>query len=276
MSHLRSILYFALFSLLFSGCQFESAKSRNASIVESQTQSSVPPGNINNNSAEQEDEEVPKFNDAVEALRKGDEYLDANKTKNAIDAFKQSAELDPDLAEAHFKLGVAYSLIEDELGLEPVSSTSDKKKKRKNSETSFENAVKAYKKLIRENPKDHTAYFNLGRAYNKLYDDEQTERALKKAVDLNPDDSLYRTEYGVVLIKLAKYSAAVSQLRKAIELDSDNIRAEDLLTKARAGQKRTNYKSKTPKRTDPSAKNRKSEPARAPSATAVPTTPKNS
>ena len=39
----------------------------------------------------------------------------------AIDALKQATELDPDLAEAHFKLGVAYALEEsaDDTSAEP-------------------------------------------------------------------------------------------------------------------------------------------------------------
>ncbi len=245
------------------GCDNESARNRNASIVANYNKAiNGNRQNVNANvNVEAElkvaldEEKVTKFSDATVALKKGDEYLDAGSTKNAIDAFRQSTELDPDLAEAHFKLGVAYALSEseEESKAANVSVSEDKTEKKgrlkkKNSEKAFENAVKAYKKFIRKNPKNHEGYYNLGRAYNKLYDDQEAQKALQRAVNLNGEDSLYRTELGAVLIKLAKYPSAIRELKKAVELDEDNFRAEDLLVKARAGQKRTGFKTKDKKK----------------------------
>lgn len=212
--------------------------------------------NVNTNEAEKvEDETVPKFEDADEALKQGTEYFDKNKNQMAIDAFKQAIELNPDLAEAHFKLGVAYALEEsaddakvkeEELANEEANTKKKSKKekaKKLNSEVAFENAIKAYKKFIAKNPKDAEAQFNLGRAYNKLGDknDENARKALEQAVKLDDENSLYRTELGAVLIKLAKYPEAIKQLAKAIDLQEDNFRAEDLLEKARDGKKRVDF-----------------------------------
>jgi tetratricopeptide (TPR) repeat protein len=201
-----------------------------------------------------EGEEVPKFEDAAEALKKGTEYFDKNKNKMAIEALKQAIELDPDLAEAHFKLGVAYALeesaddpsaepqkVDPEAAPTPKKGTDRKAPAKKNSVTAFGNAVKAYKKFIRKNPKDATAHFNLGRAYIKLYEDQEARKALERAVKLNGEDGSYRTELGAVLIKLAKYPEAIKQLTKAIEIDEDNARAEDLLEQAKAGRKRVDF-----------------------------------
>ena len=247
----------ASFLLMHIGCNNEAAKNRNAEIVANYNKAinkNVENANLNANvntseNANVEVEEVPEFTDASEALKKGDEYLEANKTEDAIAALKQSVELDPDLAEAHFKLGVAYALIESEEEATDTNTnteveTKKKKPKKKNSEKAFENSVKAYKKFVRKNPKSHEGFYNLGRAYNKLFNDKEAERALQKAVKLNGEDSLYRTELGAILIKLAKYPAAIRQLNKAIELDEDNFRAEDLLVKAKAGRKRTDFKTK--------------------------------
>ena len=242
-------------SLLVIGCDSQAAKNRNAQIVANYNKSinqnsrnTNVNANSNSNSAG-EDEQVPTFGDANEALKKGDDYLDRNLTKQAIEAYRQATEIEVDLAEAHFKLGVAYSLLETEAEADPNSNTNRDpqkrtKPKKKNSEKAFENAVRAYRKFVRKNPKDHEAHYNLGRAYNKLFDDKEAEKALRRAVKLSPDESLYRTELGAVLIKLAKYPAAIKELDKAIELDKDNFRAEDLLVEARAGRKRTGYKSK--------------------------------
>lgn len=202
--------------------------------------------------------EVPVFTDSREAYAKGDEYLDASRNKDAISAFKQATELDPDYADAYFKLGVAYSLTEDDdtpVGLDDEESSNKEKKEnsKSNSEIAFENAVKSYKKHVKKNPKDAQAYHNLGLSYNKLFEDDDARRALQKAVDLNPDDSEYRTDLGAVEIKLARYREAIRQLEKAIELDDQNFRAEDLLAKAKAGRKRTNFSTEK-KKTKPVAK----------------------
>ena len=60
------------------------------------------------------DEPVPTFSDAPTALTEGNKYLDASENDKAIEAYKQAVALDPNLAEAHFQLGVAYALVEKE------------------------------------------------------------------------------------------------------------------------------------------------------------------
>ena len=202
---------------------------------------------------EVKDEEVPKFDDAEEALKQGSEYLNKIKTANAIVALKQATELNPDLPFAHFQLGVAYALQESEKESnvetnqpQEISTPKKKAKKavKKNSIKSFENAVKSYRKFIRKNPKDATANYNLGRAYNKLGSekDKDARKALERAVKLDGENSLYRTELAEVLMELAKYPEAIRQLNRALKIDEDNIRAEDLLVKAKAGKKRTDFK----------------------------------
>ncbi len=243
------------------GCGTEAAKNENVvenvnQAVNENVQNVNTNSNQNANAKTADDEEVPKFDDAEKALKKGEEYLENNKTDKAIDALKQAVELDNDLADAHFRLGIAYSLAESEddkeVEAEPVvaeeeqpkKKTKDKSKtKKRNSEIAFENAVKAYKKFIAKNPKDAKAYYNLGRAYNKLGsdNDDEARKALEKAVKLDEENSLYRTELGSILIELAKYPEAIRELNKAIELDEDNLQAEDLLEEAKDGKKRTDF-----------------------------------
>ncbi len=211
--------------------------------------------NVNSNSAP---EALPDFPDAKTALAEGNRLFDINKTDEAIRAYRKAVELDPDLGEAWFKLGVAYALIEREKELEavndqveysptPTPSKKDKEAARtKDSEKAFENAVKAYKKLLSANVKDDVAHFNLGRAYDKLNEDEDALKSLREAVKLKPDSTEYQTGLGSILIKLAKYDEAVKVLKKALELDAENSQAEELLEKADAGRKRINF-SVTPK-----------------------------
>lgn len=258
MSRSTNLIIFIFLCLLQFGCDSQAAKNRNANIVENYNKAiNKPVGNANdanvnqaNAIPEKEDEEVPTFENAAEALARGNVYFDTNRVKQAIEAYKQAVEFDPDLAEAHFKMGVMYALIESEEDEKPPvpedeEETAKKPKKKapekRASEKHFENAIKAYKKIVAKDRKDDTAYFNLGRAYSKLNEDEDAEKAIRQATKLQPENSIYKTELGATLIKLAKYDQAVGILERAKKLDDANTRAEDLLVEARSGKKRVNY-----------------------------------
>ena len=250
MSKRNFILYLVFLSFLQVGCGYQSAKNRNAMVVEEYNRAKIGKTNSQNSNVNDvnsvSNETVPTFEDAKEALKKGNEYLESSQTKNAIDALKQAIEIDPDLALAHLQLSVAYSAKEKEDELKPLTEESTKLKK-KRSITAAENAVKAFKKHLRETPKDDIALFNLGRAHSRLFDDVEAEKAFSRAVKLKPEEGEYQTELGASLIKLAKYSHAVKALNKAIEIDEENFRAEDLLKKAKEGRRRVGFRSKKKK-----------------------------
>ena len=196
---------------------------------------------------------VPKFEDARSAIVKGDEYLDASLYKQAIAAYKQAAELEPENGEAHFKLGVAYALQEDLEDLPPgVEGNSDK---------AFKNAVTVYKKYVKENSEDAAAWFNLGRAQGKLFEDKESANSIGKAVKLDDENVLYKTEYGAALIKLAQYREAIRELEKVLEMDPENLYAEDLLEKAQAGKKRVDFKQPEKKPSDANSNMNENGPA---------------
>jgi tetratricopeptide (TPR) repeat protein len=205
------------------------------------------------------------YTDANLALADGTKFLDEGDTTKAIDALNQAVKLNPDLAEAWFKLGIAYALVEkrDETVVQANEAQPEQSPKSKppasNSEKAFQKAVTAYKKLIDANPEDDVSYFNLGRAYNKLNEDEDAAKALKQAVKLKPDDTEYQTELGAILIKLAQYQEAIAPLKKALELDPENIRAMELLEDAEAGRKRVNYSATPKEEKKPSSANTNSE-----------------
>jgi tetratricopeptide (TPR) repeat protein len=252
-------LFLTTFVFFQSGCSgsvssnnAEVANSGNANIVVAPAAEDSPAPPVENAAPEV----VPTFTDANEALAAGSKYLDDNKTEQAIDALKQATKLNPELAEAHFKLGIAYSLQENEQKAAqevteeatptPAATKSKKGKKDEpqlltNSDKSFANAARVYEKIVKKDPKDHAAFFNLGRAYNKINKDTEAEKALRQAVKLNPEDTEYQTELGAILNKLAQYDEAVTVLKKVVESDETNLRAADLLEKAEAGKKRTNY-----------------------------------
>src|SRR6185503_19573931 len=64
-------------------------------------------------------------------------YLDDQDTE-AVEVFQQAVKLDPDLAEAHFRLALSYEALH----------------KREDAESQYKKAVEAYKKYLDANPED--------------------------------------------------------------------------------------------------------------------------
>lgn len=233
------------------------------------------------NTGSQDENAAAEYSDAQLALADGTRLLDTGETDRAIEVLNQAVKLDPDLADAFFQLGIAYALVEARDAADipvdvPAGSDADSKDRqqnRSNSEIAFEKAAEGYKKLISANKEDHALFFNLGRAYNKLNQDEKAEDALSNAVKLDPENTEYQTEYGAILIKLARYRDAIAPLKKALELDPENVEAMELLEDAEAGRKRVSFTS-TPKKDESKSGNsnvsNSHEPPTAPTNSAKP------
>ncbi len=255
-SIMKKFLYIFMFSAVVTSqisCTGDAANNTNQNTNSAATPAPITNTNANANTAVAQETPLPQFTDANLALAEGVKLLDSNSTAKAIEAFSQAIKLNPDLAEAHFRLGIAYALVEAEKEQEtesdtlptptptPIRKGKTLEPAKKDSEKSFENAVKTYKKFLIKNPKDDVAHYNLGRAYNKLNDDKEALKSLQQAVKLKADDTEYQTELGAIYIKLAQYDEAVRALKKALEIDNSNLEAESLLEKAEAGKKRVNF-----------------------------------
>ncbi|MBC7933247.1 MAG: tetratricopeptide repeat protein [Rubrivivax sp.] len=167
--------------------------------------------------------EAPTNGDARAHFDRGMDAYRGNRDEEAVEAFRQAAQLDPDFAEAHYRLGLA-------LNAAGQSEESDK---------SFEQAIKSYEKLTKQAPKDANAFYFMGLSYEKLGKYDEAVRVLKEAVRNSPDeddDKYY--ELAFAHFKVAQYDESVKALNKALEINPDNYPAADLLVKAKDGASR--------------------------------------
>ena len=155
-------------------------------------------------------------------LQRGKELYHDDLDEKALEAFKQALQIDPELAEAHFRLGLTH----DALG------------QSQEAQEAYKTAIEKYKKQLAKNDDDAEAHYNLGQAYagRSLYSEAVTE--YRKATKLKSDDTDIYYDLGEALSKLARYDEAVAAFSKALEIDPENYRAEDSLEEAREGVQR--------------------------------------
>ena len=159
---------------------------------------------------------------ARELLAKGKELYRDDQDEQAVQAFQEAVKLDPDLAEAHFRLGLGY----EALG------------KREESEAEYKKAVETYRKYLADHEDDSEAHYDLGQTYAGLGQYSEAIREYRLATKLKEDDPDIYYDLGVAHTKLAQYDAAAAAFSKSLEIDPENYRAQDGLDEAKAGVKR--------------------------------------
>lgn len=159
---------------------------------------------------------------ALEQLEKGKELYRNDQDAEAVLAFMEAVRLDPDFAEAHFRLGLGY----ESLG------------KREEAEAEYKKAAETYKKYFEENDNDAEARYNLGQIYANLGNYSEAIRQYREATKLKENDPDIYYDLGVAHTKLAQYDAAAVAFSKSLEIDPDYYRAQDGLDEAKEGIKR--------------------------------------
>jgi len=159
---------------------------------------------------------------AREQLEKGKQLYHDDKDEEAVLAFMEAVRLDPDLAEAHFRLGLGY----ESLG------------KREEAEAQYKKAVAAYKKYFEDNDNDAQAHYDFGQTYAGLGQYSDAIREYREATKLKEDDPDIFYDLGVAYTKLAQYDQAAAAFQKALDIDPEYYRAQDALDEAKAGIKR--------------------------------------
>lgn len=204
---MRLAIVFVCTVFLFSGCKRSAQQSTVASNESGGSANGVAEGK----------------SQARAYLEKGKLLYQDDDDSGAAQAFEQAIKLDPDLAEAHFRLGLTY---------EALARSDD-------AETAYKKAVAVYKKYLDDNPDDAEAHYDLGQTYANLHQYSDAVREFRQAIKLKDnDDAAIYYDLGMALTRLAQYDEAVAAFSKSLEIDPDNYRAEDALVEAREGAKR--------------------------------------
>jgi tetratricopeptide (TPR) repeat protein len=159
---------------------------------------------------------------ARELLEKGKELYRTDQDEEAVASFQEALKLDPDLAEAHFRLGLGYQALG----------------KREESESEYKKAVESYKKYLADHEDDSEAHYDLGQTYAGLGQYSEAIREYRLATKLKDDDADIYYDLGMAHTKLAQYDAAAAAFEKSLEIDPENYRAQDGLDEAKEGIQR--------------------------------------
>ena len=157
-------------------------------------------------------------------LEKGKLLYREDQDTEAAEAFKQAITLDPLLAEAHFRLGLAYEALN----------------KAEEADTEYKRAIESYKKYFEndQNEGDAEAHYSFGQAYAGLHQYSDAIREFRQATKIRADDPDIYYDLGMAHTHLAQYSEAAAAFSKSLEIDPENYRAQDALDEAKEGMKR--------------------------------------
>lgn len=155
------------------------------------------------------------------------------KLDQAIDAFKKSIELNPQMLSAYVNLGSIY-LKQNKLN-EAVDILEKGNKINPNNSNLHNNLGLAYEKKkdskavdeftlsIKLNPNNAEPYWNLARIHTIQQNFNEAIRLLEKIIEINPKNILAYNNLGGLYTKLNKNKEAITLLEKAIKLEPKNI-----------------------------------------------------
>jgi superkiller protein 3 len=194
--------------------------------------------------------------EAQRLLNEGNELYKNDQDEQAIEAYKKAISLDPNNGEAYFRLGLAYSATGNKEQAEETF---------KKSAEVYEKYLRTNQKDAQAYYIMGQALTRIGNYQEdrgkapKVYQEAVT--ALKKAVALEPENADMYYELGVAYNHLFQYQEAVKAFEKATELDPSNYRASDALDKAKEDLNRFNsiYKGEKAKIQQEEARKRREE-----------------
>ncbi|WP_019501976.1 tetratricopeptide repeat protein [Pseudanabaena sp. PCC 6802] len=138
----------------------------------------------------------------LDYLQTAKDYLTSGNTELAIANLTKALAVDPDLAEAHYQLGVIQA-----------------------QQNKLDNAILCFRRAIALEPQYTDALYNLGNALAQSGQHAEAIATYKQVIELQPDHINAYLNLGVVHFQNQNFASATSCCQKALEIDPKNIRA---------------------------------------------------
>ena len=152
---------------------------------------------------------VPQQGSASDYFTRGQQYLNANQFKEALDAFQQVIRLAPDSPAGHLGAGLAYARMGQN-----------------------EEAVDALQRALRLKPDMPDAYLYLGFSQLALHRDEEALATFRQALRYNPNNALAQVGVGQAYSDMERFDEAVAAMEQATRLKPDFAEAFSALSAA--------------------------------------------
>ncbi len=136
---------------------------------------------------------------ATDWYEKGVKIYESGNFKEALNAYNQAIQLNPQYADAYIGRGAAYA----DLG-------------------NNQQAVNDFSKAIQLNPQEAVAYLHRGGAYYRLGSYQQAINDNSKAIELNPRNPMGYIMRGIAYDKSGNYQPAINDFTKTTQLDPQN------------------------------------------------------
>jgi len=120
-----------------------------------------------------------------------------------------------DESAAHFPASAAGSRLEEakELSDKGLGAYLDGR---------YQDAVDAYREVVRLDPNDHTAWYRLGEAQEELKRDEEALKSFQQSTELDKNDPLPWTSMVHVYLRLRRFDEAINPANQVVLLQGDS------------------------------------------------------
>lgn len=169
--------------------------------------------------------------EALKAYTRAQALADANKNQEALAAYQETVELDPNFGRAYAGMGVIYTIFKDEAkaktayeeALKLVDRMSEREKYRTlgtyymGVARNYEKAIENYETLVKLFPADDGGHGNLGLAY--LYTGN-VPRALQEArqvLDIYPSQWAQRYNYAMYSMYAGEFDTAIAEGSRVVQ-----------------------------------------------------------
>ena len=215
------VIIIGLLSALFPACadkgfvkKVQASEMKEGAVIEGETKAG--------------DEAVERTSDYW--FERGSSYEKEARFKEAKDAFKEAVKLDPDFAQAHYHLGLAYR----ELGDMNFALRAFEEAKRINPDLEEvhyslglvnmemgldQAAIQAFKDVLRINPGNADAHYKIGKVYLGQHSKKEAKLAFVEATNIRPDFAEAHYELGSIYIMFNDIDSAFDEYRLLIDLD---------------------------------------------------------